>query len=71
MTALLYTLFVGIPLCLFCMFLGVFLCCTIVFLPFGLTFFALGIKALSYPAPTRYTIHVRRYQGHPGWVESI
>jgi uncharacterized membrane protein YccF (DUF307 family) len=57
---LLYTLFVGIPLCLLCVTVGLFLCCTIVFLPFGITFIALGLRALAYPAPTRYHIRIER-----------
>jgi uncharacterized membrane protein YccF (DUF307 family) len=58
MAAFLYTLFVGIPLCLIACTFGVFLCFTIVGLPLGITMIAMGIKALSYPQPTRYEIRV-------------
>jgi uncharacterized membrane protein YccF (DUF307 family) len=49
-TGLLYTLVVGIPLCLVAVTFGMFLCLTIVRLPFGLTLIALGFKSLA-PLP--------------------
>jgi uncharacterized membrane protein YccF (DUF307 family) len=57
---ILYTLFVGIPLCLIAVTFGLLACLTIVGIPLGITLIALGVKALSYPAPTRYD--VRLYQ---------
>ena len=42
-----YILFIGIPLCAICMTIGVLLCLTIVGIPLGLTFFALGFKLLG------------------------
>ncbi len=38
---------IGLPLCLLCMTIGVFLCLTLVGIPAGLTFFALGNKVLT------------------------
>ena len=46
-----YTLFIGLPLCLFCMVVGFCLCLTIVGIPAGLAMFALGNKLLY---PPRY-----------------
>ena len=58
MIPLLYMLFVGIPLCLVAVTIGLLACLTIVGLPFGITLIALGVKALSYPAPTRYQVRI-------------
>ena len=55
---LLYPLFVGIPLCLVAVTFGLLACLTIVGIPIGITLIALGVKALSYPAPTRYTVRI-------------
>ena len=48
--SLLYTLLVGIPLCLMLMVAGFFFCLTIVGIPIGLTCFALGTKVLTLSA---------------------
>jgi hypothetical protein len=40
--------------------LGGSLCFTIIGLPLGFTYIALGFKALSYPQPTHYVIKQRR-----------
>jgi uncharacterized membrane protein YccF (DUF307 family) len=42
-----YVLCIGIPLCAICMTIGVLFCLTIVGIPLGLTFFALGFKVLG------------------------
>ena len=55
---LLYTLFVGIPLCLVAVTFGLLACLTIVGIPIGISLIALGVKALSYPAPTRYQVRI-------------
>ncbi len=47
MIGVLYTLTIGIPLSIILMALGLFFCVTIVFLPVGLTCFALGSKVLT------------------------
>jgi uncharacterized membrane protein YccF (DUF307 family) len=44
---LLYTLFIGIPLCIGCMTVGLLFCITIIGIPVGLTCFALGFKMLT------------------------
>lgn len=44
--ALLYHLFVGIPLCLVLVTAGLLFCLTILGLPVGLTLIAAGVKAL-------------------------
>ncbi len=59
MAAVLYTLFVGMPLCLVAVTFGLLACMTIVGLPIGITLIAIGIKALSYPQPTRYDVRLR------------
>ena len=59
MAAILYTLFVGMPLCLVAVTFGLLACMTIVGLPIGITLIATGIKALSYPQPTRYDVRLR------------
>lgn len=52
MTGVLYTLFVGIPLCIGLCTVGVFFCVTIIGIPIGLTCFGLGMKALTlHPRP--------------------
>jgi uncharacterized membrane protein YccF (DUF307 family) len=43
----LYTLLVGVPLCVFCMTFGLLLCLTIIGIPVGLTMMALGVKVLG------------------------
>lgn len=58
MLAVFYTLFVGIPLCLVAVTFGLLACLTIVGIPIGITLIALGVKALSYPAPTHYKIRI-------------
>ena len=47
MTGLLYTVLVGIPLCVMLMAIGVVLCVTVIGIPFGLTCFALATKVLT------------------------
>jgi uncharacterized membrane protein YccF (DUF307 family) len=44
---LLYTVCIGIPLCLMLMTAGVVMCMTILGIPIGLTFFALGHQVLK------------------------
>ena len=46
---LLYTLFVGFPLCLFCMCVGLLLCLTIIGAPLGFAVMALGAKYVTLP----------------------
>jgi uncharacterized membrane protein YccF (DUF307 family) len=43
---ILYLLCIGIPMCFFMMCAGVIFCCTIIGIPIGLTFFAMGVKFL-------------------------
>ena len=38
---------IGIPLCAICMTIGVLFCLTVIRIPIGLTFFALGFKVLG------------------------
>jgi uncharacterized membrane protein YccF (DUF307 family) len=45
----LYTICVGIPICLTCMCVALFLCLTIIGIPIGLTIMALGVKYLALP----------------------
>ena len=59
MAAVLYTLFVGMPLCLVAVAFGLLACMTIVGLPIGITLIAMGIKALSYSQPTRHDVRLR------------
>ena len=47
MANLVYTLFIGIPVCVTLMALGTLLCLTIIGIPFGLTCFALGFKLVT------------------------
>ena len=44
-----YTLFVGLPLCFVCMTFGLVLCLTLFGIPAGLTIMALGFKYLTLP----------------------
>jgi uncharacterized membrane protein YccF (DUF307 family) len=60
MTELLYTLFVGIPLCVIAVTFGLFACLTIVGLPFGLVLIALGFKSLTLQPRPRVQIYVVR-----------
>jgi uncharacterized membrane protein YccF (DUF307 family) len=46
---LLYTLFVGFPLCLMCMMIGLMLCLTVIGAPAGLAVMALGVKYVTLP----------------------
>jgi uncharacterized membrane protein YccF (DUF307 family) len=46
---LLYTVFIGIPICMTCMCVGLLLCVTIIGIPAGLTLMALGVKYLTLP----------------------
>ena len=52
MANLVYTLFVGIPVCVMLMTVGMILCLTVIGIPLGLTCFALGFKLVTLP-PTR------------------
>lgn len=47
MSGFIYTLFVGIPLCVGLMAVGVVLCVTVIGIPLGLTCFALGAKVIT------------------------
>ncbi len=49
MANLVYTIFVGIPVCVALMALGAILCVTIIGIPVGLTCFALGFKLVTLP----------------------
>jgi len=49
-TNLIYTLFIGIPLCVGLMAVGSLLCLTVIGIPFGLTCFALGFRVVTLPA---------------------
>ena len=49
LTGVLYTMFVGIPLCCACMAVGAMLCVTIIGIGPGLTLMALGYKMLTLP----------------------
>ena len=49
MANLLYTLFVGIPLCLVLMTVGLLFSLTVIGIPLGLTCFALGSKLVTLP----------------------
>ena len=49
MTNLVYTLFVGIPVCVMLMAIGSPLCVTVIGIPLGLTCFALGFKVVTLP----------------------
>lgn len=51
---LVYTPFIGFPLCVICMTLGCIFCCTIVGLPVGFALFALGNKVLTLQPRPRY-----------------
>lgn len=44
---LLYVPLIGLPACFLCMTAGVLCCCTLIGIPLGLTFFALGVKVLA------------------------
>ena len=46
---LLYTLFIGFPICVMCMVLGLLLCATIIGIPVGLSVLALGAKYVTLP----------------------
>jgi uncharacterized membrane protein YccF (DUF307 family) len=46
---LMYTLFIGIPLCITLVAVGVILCATIVGIPVGITLIAVGFKYLTLP----------------------
>jgi hypothetical protein len=51
MLGIVHTLVIGIPLSILLMTLGLFFCATIVFIPVGLTCFALGSKVLTIRPP--------------------
>lgn len=44
---LIYVPFIGFPLCVCCMAVGVLCCLTIVGIPIGLAFFALGFRVIA------------------------
>jgi uncharacterized membrane protein YccF (DUF307 family) len=46
---LVYTLFIGIPLCVMLVAVGLILCVTIIGIPLGLTLIAVGFKYVSLP----------------------
>jgi len=46
---LIYTLVIGIPLCAMLVTAGLIFCATIIGIPIGLTFIALGFKYLTLP----------------------
>lgn len=46
---LIYTLFIGIPLCVVLVAAGLALCATVLGIPIGLTLIALGFKYLTLP----------------------
>jgi uncharacterized membrane protein YccF (DUF307 family) len=46
---LLYTLFVGLPLCVMLVAFGLLLCVTVIGLPLGLALIGLGFKYLTLP----------------------
>jgi hypothetical protein len=52
-------LFVGLPLRLVAVTFGLLACLAIVGIPLGIDLIAMGVKGLSYPAPTRYEIRLR------------
>jgi uncharacterized membrane protein YccF (DUF307 family) len=46
---LVYTLFIGIPLCVTLMAVGLIVCATIIGIPIGVTLMAVGFKYLTLP----------------------
>jgi uncharacterized membrane protein YccF (DUF307 family) len=46
---LIYTLFIGIPLCVMLVTVGLIACATIIGIPVGLTLIAVGFKYLTLP----------------------
>ena len=50
MANLLYTLLVGIPLCVLLMAVGMLFCLTVIGIPLGLTCFAPGFRLVTLPA---------------------
>jgi uncharacterized membrane protein YccF (DUF307 family) len=58
---ILYTLLIGLPLCLFAVTLGVFLCFTIIGLPLGIALIYAGLRSLTLqPRPQVHVYYVDR-----------